>query len=70
MPTARAVLAAFTDLHATYTNSAGLVLDRLTTVHRRILAYLDVPLPWPEKHSTTTTFRNSILDPQPCGKRG
>jgi hypothetical protein len=70
MPTARAVLAAFTDLHATYTNSAGLVLDRLTTVQRRILAYLDIPLPWPETHSTTTTFNKSPLDPQPCGKRG
>ncbi len=30
MPTARAVLAAFTDLHATYTSSGGLTLDRLT----------------------------------------
>ena len=70
VPTARAVLAAFTDLHATYTSSAGLVLDRLTPVQRRILAHLDIPLPWPETHSTTTRFNNSTLDPQPCGKRG
>jgi len=46
------------------------VLDRLTTVQRRILAYLEIPLPWPETHSATTTFNNSTLDPQPCGKRG
>src|SRR5262249_27259210 len=70
VPTARAVLTAFTDLHATYTNSAGLVLDRLTPVQRHILAHLDIPLPWPETHSTTTTFNNSTLNPQPCGKRG
>ena len=69
MPTARAVLAAYADLHATYTNNSGLVLDRLTTVQRRILAYLEIPLPWPETHSATTTFNNSTLDPQPCGKR-
>ena len=35
IPTARAVLAAFTDLHATYT-SGGLVLNRLTGVQRLI----------------------------------
>ena len=70
MPTARAVLAAYADLHATYTSSGGLVLDRLTTVQRRILAYLEIPLPWLETHSATTTFNNSTLDPQPCGKRG
>jgi len=70
VPTARAVLAAFTDLHATYTSSAGLVLDRLTPVQRRILAHLDIPLPWPETRSTTTTFNHSTLDHQPCGKRG
>jgi hypothetical protein len=69
VPTARAVLAAFTDLHATYTN-AGLILDRLTTVQRLILAHLDIPLPWPETHSTTTTPKITDLDPQPCGKRG
>jgi Domain of unknown function (DUF4277)/Transposase DDE domain len=68
VPTARAVLAAFTDLHATYT-SGGLVLDRLTTAQRLILAHLDIPLPWPEKHATTTTFTNPKHDPQPCGKR-
>ena len=49
-PTARAVLAAFTGLHLTYT-PAGIVLDRLTPVQRRILALLDIPLPWPEKPS-------------------
>jgi transposase len=69
MPTARAVLAAYADLHATYTSSGGLVLDRLTTVQRRILAYLEIPLPWPETHNATTTFNNSTLDPQPSGKR-
>jgi hypothetical protein len=69
VPTARAVLAAFTDLHATYTN-AGLILDRLTTVQRLILAHLDIPLPWPETHATTTTSKVTHLDPQLCGKRG
>jgi hypothetical protein len=69
VPTARAVLTAFTDLHATYTTS-GLVLDRLTTVQRLILAHLDIPLPWPETHSTTTTFKATDLNPQQCGKRG
>jgi hypothetical protein len=68
VPTARAVLAAFTDLHATYTTS-GLVLDRLTPVQRLILAHLDIPLPWPETNSTTTTFNNPGHDPQLCGKR-
>jgi hypothetical protein len=68
VPTARAVLAAFTDLHATYT-SGGLVLDRLTGVQRLILAHLDIPLPWSETHSTTTTFKNPDHNPQPCGKR-
>jgi Transposase DDE domain len=69
VPTARAVLTAFTDLHATYTSS-GLVLDRLTPVQRLILAHLDIPLPWPETRTTTTTFKNPHHDPQPCGKRG
>ena len=45
VPTARAVLAAFTDLHATYTSNGGLVLDRLTPIQRRILAHLDIALP-------------------------
>ena len=69
MPTARAVLAAFTELHATYT-SGGFVLDRLTTVQRLILAHLDIPLPWPETHSTPTTSKTTDLNPQLCGKRG
>jgi hypothetical protein len=69
VPTARAVLAAFTDLHATYTN-AGLILDRLTTVQRLILAHLDIPLPWPETHATPTTSKATDLNPQLCGKRG
>jgi hypothetical protein len=69
VPTARAVLAAFTDLHATYT-SAGLVLDRLTPTQRLILAHLDIALPWPETHSATTTSKVTDLDPQLCGKRG
>jgi hypothetical protein len=68
VPTARAVLATFTGLHATY-STGGLVLDRLTTVQRLILAHLDIPLPWPENHSTTTTFKNPDHDPQLCGKR-
>ena len=42
----RAVLAAFTDLHATYTNG-GLVLDRLTTVQRLFR-------PRPPRHPPTT----------------
>ncbi len=46
-PTARAALAAFAGLGATYTPS-GLVLDRLTQVQRLILAHLGIPLPWPE----------------------
>ena len=69
VPTARAVLAAFTDLHATYT-SGGFVLDRLTTVQRLTLAHLDIPLPWPETHSTPTTSKTTDLNPQLCGKRG
>ena len=63
VPTARAVLAAFTDLHATYT-SGGLVLDRLTGVQRLILAHLDIPLPWSGTHSTTTTFKKPDHNPQ------
>src|SRR6478736_5484926 len=69
IPTARALLTAFTDLHATYTSGGGLVLDRLTPVQRLILAHLNIPLPWPETHSTTTRFTNPNHDPQPCGKR-
>ncbi len=69
VPTARAVLAAFTDLHAAYTNTGGLVLDRLTTVQRLILAHLDIPLPWPETNSTTIKSKNPNHDPQLCGKR-
>jgi transposase len=68
IPTARAVLAAFTDLHATHTTN-GLVLDRLTTVQRLILAHLDIPLPWPETPSATTTPKTIDLNPQLCGKR-
>ena len=59
IPTARAVLAAFTDLHATYTRG-GLVLDRLTPVQRLILAHLDIPLPWPE-----TQHHNNIQQLKP-----
>jgi len=68
VPTARAILAAFTDLHATYT-AGGLVLDQLTPIQRRILAHLDIPLPWPEKPNNTTTFKNTNLDSHQCGKR-
>src|SRR6266851_644363 len=48
IPTARAALTAFDGLSATYT-PGGLTLDRLTPAQRMILAYLDIPLPWPEK---------------------
>jgi hypothetical protein len=48
VPTARAVLAAFENLHLTYT-PAGPVLDHLTSIQRTILAHLNIPLPWPEK---------------------
>jgi hypothetical protein len=68
VPTARAILAAFTDLHATYT-AGGLVLDQLTPIQRRILAHLDIPLPWPETPNNTTTFKNTNLDSHQCGKR-
>jgi len=54
IPTARAVLTTFAGLHATYTTT-GLVLDRLTPTQRLILAHLDIPLPWPETRSPTTT---------------
>jgi hypothetical protein len=69
VPTARAVLTAFAGLHATYTTT-GLLLDRLTPTQRLILAHLDIPLPWPETHSTTTTFNNADHTPKLCGKRG
>ena len=46
-PTARAALAAFDGLSATYTAS-GLELDHLTQVQRIVLALLGIPLPWPE----------------------
>src|SRR6266851_2382808 len=48
IPTARAALTAFDALSATDT-PGGLTLDRLTPAQRMILAYLDSPLPWPEK---------------------
>ncbi len=54
IPPARAVLTAFAGLHATYTIT-GLLLDRLTPPQRLILAHLDIPPPWPETHTTTTT---------------
>lgn len=47
-PTGRNVLAAFQGLGLTYT-ACGPVLDRLSTTQRRILALLDIPLPWPEQ---------------------
>ncbi len=49
IPTARAAIAAFDGLTATYTPGGGLILDRLTPTQRMILACLDIPLPWPEK---------------------
>ena len=69
VPTARAVLAAFTDLHATYT-SGGLVLDRLTGVQRLILAHLDIPLPWsettaPQQHSRIQTITPNYAENGP-----
>lgn len=47
-PTGRNILTAFTGLGLTYTHN-GPVLDPLTTTQRRILALLDIPLPWPER---------------------
>ena len=47
-PTGRNILAAFSGLGFTYTNT-GPVLDRLTPTQRQILALLDIPLPWIEK---------------------
>lgn len=64
IPTARAVLTIFADLHATYTPT-GLTLDALTTTQRLILAHLNIPLPWPEARPTPTNH-----DPNRCGKRG
>jgi len=46
-PTARAALAAFDGMHATYTQT-GPVLDRLTQAQRIVLALLGIALPWPE----------------------
>ena len=69
IPTARAVLTTFTDLHATYTTT-GLTLDRLTPVQRLILAHLDIPLPWPETHTTPTTPTTALHNPQPVRKTG
>lgn len=64
IPTARAVLTAFTGLHATYTPT-GLVLDPLTPTQRIILAHLGIPLPWPENQLNRTNH-----DTAKCGKRG
>ena len=47
-PTGRNILAAFQGLGLTYTPT-GPVLDPLTSTQRRILALLDIPLPWPEQ---------------------
>jgi hypothetical protein len=52
IPTARAVLTAFADLHATYTRT-GLELDHLTPAQRLILAHLNIALPWPEQPEQT-----------------
>lgn len=49
-PTGRNILAAFQGLGLTYT-ARGPVLDRLTPTQRRILALLDIPLPWPEQQA-------------------
>ncbi len=68
VPTARAVLTAFTGLHATYTTT-GLTLDRLTPTQRLILAHLDIPLPWPETTHAPTTSTPQNHAPQLCGKR-
>lgn len=46
-PTGRNILATFAGLGLTYTDT-GPVLDPLTPTQRRILALLDIPLPWPE----------------------
>lgn len=49
-PTGRNILAAFQGLGFTYTPD-GPLLDPLTPTQRRILALLDIPLPWPEQPS-------------------
>jgi transposase len=47
-PTGRNILGAFQGLGLTYTPH-GLVLDRLTPTQRRILALLEIEVPWPEQ---------------------
>jgi transposase len=49
-PTGRNILAVFQGLGLTYTTH-GPVLDRLSPTQRRILALLDIPLPWPEQQN-------------------
>ncbi len=60
-PTGRNILAAFQGLSLTY-GPHGPLLDSLDPTQRRILALLDIPLPWPEK-------QGQDLDLKRCGKR-
>jgi hypothetical protein len=62
-PTARAVLAAFTDLHATYTSTGGLALDQLTPTQRRILAHLDIPSHGPKHTAPQQHPKSQTLTP-------
>lgn len=52
-PTGRNILGAFQDLRLTYSAHRP-ILDALTPTQRRILALLDIPLPWPEQQIPTT----------------
>lgn len=49
-PTGRNILAAFAGLGMTYTPH-GPLLDPLAPIQRLILALLDIPLAWPERHT-------------------
>jgi transposase len=49
-PTGRNILTTFQGLGLTYTGH-GPVLDQLSPIQRRILALLDIPLPWPEREN-------------------
>ncbi len=52
-PTGRNILSVFQGLGLTY-STHGPILDRLTPTQRRILALLDIPLPWPEQTISAT----------------
>ncbi|MGH7578150.1 MAG: IS1634 family transposase [Longimicrobiales bacterium] len=56
-PTGRNILSAFQGLGLTY-SPHGLILDRLSPTQRRILAILDISLPWPEQQIPATVGLN------------